>query len=177
MNNISKGTLPQEWVPSKGRHLDGLKLAAAAQSQPSGNALPPLVAGWASTPGEHSTLALKIDPFKLAAEGALPEQVKYVAYKCTAQPSVVIRQRSEAVEGLERTSKSVERFREPWYECLPAGSPARNINLPLIHLISRTLGYPDIHFARDLALGMPIVGAIASSGVLTERERKVAPPH
>ena len=146
-------------------------LSAAAQSQPSGKALTPLVTWWASTPGEHIALALKIDPFKSALEDALPDRAKYISHKCTAQATAVIRHRCQAVEELEGISKSLDRFREPWYECLPAGSPARNINLPLIHLIPRTLGYPDDDFARDLALGMPIVGAIPNSNVLTERAR------
>ena len=148
-------------------------LSAAAQSQPEGRALPPLVTGWASTPGEHVTLALKIDPFKSALEDALPDRAKFIAHKCTAQATAVIRQRCHAVEELEEISKSLDRFREPWYERLPAGSPARNVNLPLIHLISCTVGYPDVNFARDLALGMPIVGTIPDSNVLTERARGI----
>ena len=63
------------------------------------------------------------------------------------------------------------RFREPRGECLPDGSPARKAKLPLIHMLAKTLNYPDAHFARDLAVGMPIVGPTPSTKVLKERTR------
>ena len=170
MNN-GEGTLPKEWVPSRGRNMESVQLAAAANSQPAGKALPPFIKGSPETPVEHVRAALGTDPFAQAIENALPDKTKFIIHKRATRPSEVIRQRALAVEELERLSGSLGRFKEPWYTCLPEGSPARRINLPLIHMISSTLGYADVHLARDLAAGMPIVGTIPKTNALKDRAR------
>ena len=166
------GTLPTEWVPSKGRVLESLQIMAAAQEQPSGKALPQLITREISTPEMHMEAAKRIDPFKIALENALPQQFKHSAYMCTWEQKYVIQQRLWVVSQLKDVSKGLEKNREKWKGALPEGSPARQLNLPLIHILCKTLDYPDVHFTRDLALGMPIVGSIPSTQVLQPRERK-----
>ena len=145
-----------------GRRLGSLRLTAATQSQPSGRAPPPLITASAPAAAEHAKLSLKVDPFEHALENALTGRAKFIVHKRIAMPSEVIIQRAKAAEELERAPRAMDRFQEPRNACLHYGSPARKINLPLIHLISRTLAYRDIHFALGLALGMPIVGGSPS---------------
>ena len=56
--------------------------------------------------------------------------------------------------------------------CLLLRSPARKVSLPLIRLISRALNYQDINFARDLAVGVPVVGAIPRAKAPKGRARE-----
>ena len=164
-----EGTPPSEWVPSKGRFLQGLKTRAAAQDQPAGKALPMLIGNEFPSPEAHIDKATKMDPFDIALEEAIPQQFKYIAYKCTWQPGEVLQQRERAVAELKDVSRKLKPLGGKWKEKLPEGSPARQLNLPLIQLLCKTFEYPDVNLPRDLAWGMPIVGTIPEARALQAR--------
>ena len=52
---------------------------------------------------------------------------------------------------------------------LPLGSPARNLNIPLITALIRHIDYPGKNLARDLTKGMDITGEIPEPKALTKR--------
>ena len=72
---------------------------------------------------------------------------------------------------LSEVSAIMASKRTTWAQRLPEGSPARSLNFPLIYLIVQTYDYEGALFARDLANGIPIVGHVPSSHVLTNRDR------
>ena len=58
-----------------------------------------------------------------------------------------------------------------WLARLPLDSPSSRIDFALIHFLATNLHYPDSMLARDLAAGMPLVGSVPATGVLTKRAR------
>lgn len=166
------GALPEERAPSKGRFVEGILTMEAAQEQPSGTALPQLISGEAPSPEAHLERARRVGPFDIALGRAIPTQFKMIAYKCTWQPGEVIKQRERALLALQDVSAQLGESRGRWTAALPEGSPARVLNLPLIHILRKTFEYPDVTSSRDLAKGMPIVGPTPETKVLKARERK-----
>ena len=73
------------------------------------------------------------------------------------------------IRHLKRISLKLQPLRDRLRSSLPLGSPARNLNIPLIMFLARHLDYPDSNLARDLTKGMDITGKIPESKALTKR--------
>ena len=61
--------LPVAWTPSRGREIDNLFSMAAAQSQPSGAALPSLIIGSHFSEEDHFAAASAVRPFCFYSTG------------------------------------------------------------------------------------------------------------
>ena len=115
--------------------------------------------------------ALEMDPISMLLDSALPPKAKLAAVRCVNEPAMVISQRNKALRTLKKISDSLAPLRTRWAQALPEGSPARRLNLPLFHFITETLEYEDTTLVKELMRGMPIVGSVPSTNVLTERVR------
>ena len=113
---------------------------AAAQSQPGGKALPMFVSQWAATAEEHVLLASRVGPFGDALDKAYPPRFKHVAHRCASDAGEVVKQRERALVVFREVSDALDRSRAPRARGLPEGSPARELNLPLIHLLVKAFG-------------------------------------
>ena len=138
--------------------------AAVAQSQPSGKALPSLIAAGADSKQGHMARALLVNPTAMLLDVALPPRAKLIAAKCARDPAGVIFGRIRALDSFRKISENLKTIRGKWADALPEGSPARNLNLPLFHLVKTTFDYEDKTFVKELMLGMPIVGSIRARG-------------
>ena len=65
----------------------------------------------------------------------------------------------------------VAKYRNTWADRLPVGSPARNINLPLLHVLVRRFDYADKEITNDISRRMPIAGDIPTCPVLSMGEK------
>ena len=154
-----------------GRLLDRVTRAGAAQDQPSGRALPALIAAGDRSKQEHMVRALCVNPSAMLLDAALPARVKLAAGRCACGPASVISRRNKAIGGIREISESLALLRARWVDSIPKGAPSRNLNLPIFHFATTTLGCEDKKLVNELTHGMPISGAIAKANVLTDRVR------
>ena len=164
----------ENFVPSRGRDLAALAATGATGIQPPGKALPSIILGHHTLPSEHVNAALIANPIAALLNVALPPGVKRCCQRIVADPSGVVAARQHALSTLEAIVPSVAHLRERWASCLPAGSPARRLNLPVLHMLARVGGYPDTSVVDDIARGMPIAGTIPPSAALQPRDRPAA---
>ena len=149
----------------------------AAQSQPSGRALPCTIPPGARSRDEHLALAMKVNPFTQLLEEALTPHTKLNAIRCAREPALMIARRSRAFSKLCANATRLEPLRKRQAETLPQGSPAKNLHLPLFQFAISSLGYPDTALAHDLSYGMPIAGNIPPTNVLIKRESPAQTEH
>ena len=91
-------------------------------------------------------------------------------------PVSVVERRKRASRTMSEMSARLLFFSDRWILQLPPKSPADGINFPLIALIAPTLEYNDETLVGDWSLGMPIVGHVRASGVLTSRGKSASAP-
>ena len=163
--------LTSEWVPSKGRSLHALTITAAAQSQPSGKALPQPVPNGHPSTEVHIQAACAADPFLDPLLAALPVKFTNVANACVRQPASVVAKRARALRYLRQVNAQLDAQMSAMAECMPVDSPVRAINFPLIYFLTSTLMCEDSQFFHDLLRGMPIVGSSPATNVLEPRVR------
>ena len=154
------------WAPSNGRDVDNISAQAAAQSQPSGAAIPSFIIGDPSSEHEHLAAALAVNPFALLLDHAIKFDVKDSLSRCVASSAAVVSLRTTALSAWEALSVRLNPLRARWVGALGADSPAVGINLPLIQFAISHFGYPDDVFAYDVAMGMPIAGAVPACATL-----------
>ena len=160
----------QSFVPSRGRTIEGVAAAAVSGRQPSGRALPSLVLGEHSIPSEHVTAALAVSPLASLINTALPMRARGVMAAQVNDPTTCVERRNNALETSNVANSKLQEYRTPWADRLPASSPARNINLPLLRVLVERFNYEDRKIANDISRGMPIAGDIPTCPVLTPRE-------
>ena len=158
-----------DFIPSRGRDPIATALTGATGSQPSGAALPSLIRGEVSVPAEHVVAAGRVNPTATLLTAALPPRTRAIAHRCVKSPDVVISDRNTALLELRTFSDRLAPFRQRWLTSLPADSPARSLNFPVLHALAHRFQYEDKGFISELSGGMPIVGHVASSGVLRDR--------
>ena len=161
----------EKFIPSRGRDIGGTLYAGAAQSQPTGRALPSLILGTWHSPEDHVRAASHINPYAELINTALTQQVKSTLLACATLPDEIKTRRNLALSSFEKLSNDLEPIRSRWAMKLPELSPARTINFPLIFSLTTKFGYDDTEFVRDLSMGMPIAGPIAPTPGLTTRKR------
>ena len=143
----------------------------ATQIQPSGKALPSLITGSPPDREAHLTAARNVNPTATLLSVTLTPAMKEICNETVFLPQAVITKRKSALETLTAVSKSLGTRRWSWTDALPEGSPARNLNFPLIHCLIRTFGFDDHTLTYDLSYGMPITGHIPESGSLPTRPK------
>ena len=170
----TKGTLPsglEDFKPPRKRLLDRMLLHGAAQSQPSGRALPSLIPGPRDCSGAFFRAACNLNPAVALLGRAISEQAKGIAARRALMPAFVLNRRSAMLAALQELSEVLAPFRSRWIAAIPANSPAAGLNFPLIYFLTVHFAYGDGEFAKDLAHGMPIAGFVPAVGTLTPRYR------
>ena len=143
--------------------------AGAAQSQPSGNALPSLLSLLLTAPQDRLLATLTLNPTRILLSKATPANAKTTTTSCLNNTEKVIGCRTSALEFAKQVDKDLTPLRERCSECLPQKSPAGGIHFPLIKFLAYKFGFEDKALVKDLSFGMPIVGDVKLVGTLTER--------
>ena len=167
----------ENFHPSRNRSVLATAATGASQIQPTGRALPTLVAGGPSTVDIHIAAASAINPTTALLTTTLSEQCREIINETLRLPDAVIPKRASAFSTLQAVSNSFTQHRNAWTPAIPPDSPAQNINFPLICAITNTFGYADTTHVADLALGMSITGHIPPTGTLPLREKAAATPY
>ena len=163
--------LDASFVPSRGRALGANAAAGVTGRQPAGHALPSLIAGSPGTPGDHVRAALAVSPLASLVNAAVPPTAKALISETIRDPAAMVLRRRTAIAAFRAVAVKLAPYRKKWSENLPPGSPARALNLPLLHILVKRNGYVDSSIVDDMALGMPIAGEIGVTGALKPRER------
>ena len=124
-----------------------------------GKAIPSLISGDPSEIQEHVLEALNVKHTANLINEALAPEVRRVVHTCTAAPERVVAHRTNAIRYLLEVAAKLEPARVAWRDSLPPNAPGRHLHLPLIHFLAKSLNLPVELFAKDLAAGMPIIGA------------------
>ena len=169
--NVDFSKSAENFTPSRGREIGGTIFAGAAQSQPTGRALPSLILGTWHSAEDHVRAASHINPYAELINTSLTQPIKSALLACATRPNETKIRRAEASTYFERLAFDLDPIRKRWTAQLPEKSPARLINFPLIYLLPNALDYPDKQFTHDLSQGMPIAGPIAATPWLTARKK------
>ena len=161
----------EDFQPSRSRLIGGVLYQAAAGIQPSGRALPSLIPGDPQSVEEHLACAWGVNPMQQLVDAAIPPEFSEVINACASTPDEIIVRRLKARAFLHKLSVAFEPNRVKWAEALPVDSPVKGINFPLLHYVASTMGYPDTKLVNDLAVGMPIAGAVEAVPTLVSRKR------
>ena len=161
----------ENFTPSRGRDISGTVYAGAAQNQPTGRALPSLILGTWHSAEDHVRAASHINPYAELINTSLTQRVKSTLLACATRPDDTKTRRGVALASFEQLSVDLDPIRARWAAQLPAQSPARSINFPLISSLTTKFEYEDTEFVRDLSMGMPIAGPIPPTPGLTTRKR------
>ena len=161
--------LPIAWTPSRGREIDGLFAMAAAQSQPSGAALPSLIVGSPLSASQHFEAAASVRPFTLLLDRAVSPAVKDALARCARHPSMMVNHRKAALDAFTELSEVLAPLSARWRNALGEGAPSKGVNFALIQFMISHFGYDDEVFAYDVARGMPIAGDVPACASLTPR--------
>ena len=164
-------TIGPTFIPSRGRDLRANSAMAVAGTQPSGRALPSLIVGPPTTPAEHVRAAMAVSPVASLINAAVPGGAKVVLAAIIRDPTTVAARREGAIATFREVCDTLEPYRARWAGALEADSPARMLNLPLLHVLAKRSGYVDSSIVDDIARGMPIAGDILPSGALLPREK------
>ena len=81
------------FAPSRGRALPSTDAMAVAGSQPSGRALPSLIAGAPATPVDHVRAAMAVSPVASLVNDAVPGKAKVVLSEIIRDPTAVVARR------------------------------------------------------------------------------------
>ena len=154
--------------------LERIAVAGAAQSQPAGKALPSLLPADLLSAEAHIAAALQCDPFSVLLEASTSVRAKLAAARCVNSPATVVAQRVHSLRTMTDLSERLRPLRGKWVAQLPPKSHAAGINFPLIKMLISSLEYEDRKLVDELFYGMPIVGHVKASGVITERERSAS---
>ena len=122
-------------------------------------------------PPEHVQAARAVVPLAALINTALPGPIRRLISPQVSTPSTTIGRRFSALTALKEVHSNVSKYRSAWADRLPAGSPARNINLPLLRVLVRRFDYADKEITNDISRGMPIAGDFPTRPVLASREK------
>ena len=160
LNAISGPALVPSFAPSRGRGLPALAATAVSGTQPAGRALPSLIFGRPDSADEHVRAACAASPLASLINLALPMRVENPLSAHVPDPSGTTERRPRALETFRDVDDKLSHRGEAWSRRLGPDSPARNINLPLLHLPARRFDYVGHSIVNDVAAGMPISGDI-----------------
>ena len=135
-----------------------------------------LILGAHDLPAGHVSAARAVSPLATLINTPLPMRVRNMIEAQVGDPTSVIQRRANDLETIKSIDKKLQKYRQSWGNCLPESSAARNINLPLLHVLSRRFDYDDKDIVTDISNGMPIVGDMSTSPVLTHRGKAAAEP-
>ena len=143
---------------------------ASAPQQPSGAALPSLIPPIVTGVRDHAAYARNLDLTSILLEKAMTPQIRNLTTRVTSNPLRTLAKRAKATQTLQDLPDKLAPLREKWKALSPETSPARKLNLPLIHKLVLASKFPDSRIAYDLFYGMPIVGDVEPVETLRERE-------
>ena len=159
------------FAPSRGRALDAQASTGVSGRQPLGRAMPSLIDGAPDSVAAHIRAASAVSPVASLVNIAAPGQVNGLIASMLRNPGATATRRREAMAASLEVSGKQDPYRKGWSERLPADSPFRVINLPLLHLLVKRFGYSDSGVLCDIARSMPISGEIAATGCSAPREK------
>ena len=163
--------LGPNFAPSRGRRVSSLAATGVAGRQPTGRALPSLIVGAPDSVSAHVCAARAVSPVASLINLALPMRVRSLLSSHLSDAKGTVARRNNAVEVFRDISDKMAPYRVVWAAKLPEGSPAREINLPLLHLLVKRFDYPDSQIINDLRTGMPIAGVIPECKTLEPRAK------
>ena len=154
-----------EYVHSRKRCKPSVLDSASEMAQRKGDSFPCFIPE-DSSQEEPLRLALEINPFEKVLAGALsPAEQACVKRNCS-NPNLPKRRRRMAIKHMDKLSERLQPLRRQLSGELPASSPARKLNVPLICALTTQLNYTDKALTSDLVRGMPIVGEIPRTNAL-----------
>ena len=159
-----------------GGNVSALAAAAVSGAKPSGRALPSLIVGSPSSPAELVRSARAASPLASLINLALPMRIKNLLSPHLSDPVGAVERRARSLMTFRDVDWKLSPYRKSWTYRLDPKSPARNINLSLLHLLVKRFDYPDCEIANELMNGMPIAGDIPSRPGLQPRDRPALLP-
>ena len=169
--NSPKGPdLDGSFQPIRGRNLAAAASTGVSGSQPTGRAPPALTSGALDSEAAHVRAPCAVMPIASLINLAIPISVRSVLPAHISPTLLTVERRVRALPTFREIDAKLAPYRARWVGRLPAGSPARSINLPLLHLLVNRFGYPDRRTVLDIAAGMPIAGDIPVCDTIQPRE-------
>ena len=110
-----------------------------------------------------------MSPLAALINTAILIRVRNVISTQVNDPAATITKRTSALETPKSIDAKLSKYRQPWADRLPVGSPAREINFPLLHVLVRRFNYADKEIITDISRWMPIAGDIPTCPSLTPR--------
>ena len=135
--------------PSRGRVVTALAATAVGGTHPAGRPLPSLIVGAPSSPAGHARATRAAAPLASLVNLALPMRLKTLLSSLAADPAGTVGRRARALETFRYVDAVPPRRRDGWPRRLGTDSAARNVNLPLLHLLARRFGYVDQNIVGD----------------------------
>lgn len=119
----------------------------------------------------HVRATRAVVPIASLINVAIPIRVRSVLSGDIWNPDGAPSRRNRAIVTFRDIDANHPPYRARWPNRLPAGSPARALNSPLLRLPGARFDYPDKRVAQNMALGMPIAGDIPACDALLSREK------
>ena len=124
------------FAPISGRALDAQASAGVSGRQPLGRALPSLIVGAPDSTAAHFRDASAASPSASLVNMAAPGLVNELISSTVRVPGAFLARRRAAMATFREVPEKLEPYRAGWSARLPADSPARVVNPPLLHLLA-----------------------------------------
>ena len=156
------------FAPPRKRHRADILASTDASVRRSGSVLPGLLPR-GTPPREAIALAKGMSPFNKAIELSYSSDFHFRAKFANQNPKSAKSIRHGVIQHLRKISIQLLPSRQRLVRKLEPKAPARAINIPLIMMLTKHLGYSDKALPRDLVYGMGIIGKIDSANSLAPR--------